>query len=75
MTRSNQPRSALSVGMQWASRISSLGMEFVVPTLIGAAIDHRFGTSPAVLLIGAVAGFLLFMVHILRIATEGTKKK
>lgn len=61
--------------MQWASRISSLGMEVVVPTLIGAAIDHRFGTSPAVLLIGAVAGFLLFMVHILRIATEGTKKK
>lgn len=72
MTRSDEPRSNLSEGMAWASRISSVGLEFAVPPLLGALLDRQLGTSPAALLIGAVLGFGIGMMTILKIAREGT---
>ena len=71
MTRSDEPRSALSVGMGWASRVSSVGMAFVLPALFGALLDHWWGTSPWALLAGAVLGFAVGMLEILRIARDG----
>lgn len=60
--------------MQWASRVSSVGFEFAVPPLLGALIDRWLGSSPVAILIGAVLGFSLGMMQILRIAREGTGK-
>lgn len=73
MVRSDEPRSSLAVGMQWASRVTSVGLEFVLPPLAGALLDRRFGTGPLALLAGAVLGFVVGMMHILRFAREGTK--
>lgn len=73
MTRSDEPRSALSVGIQWASRVTTVGLEFVVPPLLGVALDRWWGTNPLAMLTGAVLGFVAGMMQILRIAREGTR--
>ena len=72
MTRSDEPRSNLSVGMEWASRVTTVGLTFVVPPLAGHLLDLWWKTSPGALLVGAVLGFAVGMMNILRIAREGT---
>ena len=68
-----EPRSALSVGMEWASRVTTVGLEFALPPLAGVWPGSLVGTSPWATVVGAVLGFAVGMVHILRIAREGTK--
>jgi F0F1-type ATP synthase assembly protein I len=72
VTRPEEPRSSLAVGIEWASRVSTVGLTFVVPPLLGHLADRGMGTSPVGLLIGAVLGFAVGMMSILRIAREGT---
>ncbi len=72
MTRSDEPRSKLAVGMEWATRATSIGLEFVLPTLLGAFLDSKLGTSPLCVVLGAFVGFGVGMTHILRIAKDGT---
>ncbi|MDR3635079.1 MAG: AtpZ/AtpI family protein [Isosphaeraceae bacterium] len=64
-------RSNLSVGIEWASRVSTVGLEFALPPLAGAYCDHRAGTTPWLTLLGVVLGFAVGMMHILRIARDG----
>jgi ATP synthase protein I len=64
-------RSSLSVGLEWASRVSSVGLEFALPPLAGAYVDSRAGTTPWLTLLGVVLGFAAGMTHILRIANQG----
>jgi F0F1-type ATP synthase assembly protein I len=52
----------------WASRATSLGLEFALPALAGFWLDGRFGTSPWIALVGALLGFAAGMTHLLRIA-------
>lgn len=63
-------RSALAIGLEWASRVSTIGLEFALPPLAGAYVDQRAGTSPWVTLLGVLVGFAVGMWHILRIARE-----
>ena len=72
MTRPDESRSKFAVGMDWATRATSIGLEFVVPALLGAYLDQKFGSSPLCVLLGAFLGFGMGMFHILRIAREGT---
>jgi F0F1-type ATP synthase assembly protein I len=58
----------LSVGIAWASRIMTLAVELTVPVLVGVGVDRWWGTSPVAMISGAVSGFVLFMVHTLRLA-------
>jgi F0F1-type ATP synthase assembly protein I len=57
----------------WASRITTLGFEFALPPVAGYYLDERFRSGPWGVLIGSALGFALGIVHILRIAREGTK--
>ncbi len=66
-------RSILALSMQWASRVSTIGLEFALPPLLGAALDRWWHTAPLVTVLGAFAGFAVGMVHILRIAREGMR--
>ena len=68
-----EPRSPLAVGVQWASRITSLGLEFSLPIVGGYWLDLRQGTSPVATLLGLVLGFAVGMVHLLQIAREASK--
>jgi ATP synthase protein I len=60
----------LSVGFAWASRIATLALELTVPVLVGVGVDHWLKTSPAATISGAVLGFVLFMLHTLRLAKK-----
>lgn len=70
MNRPDEPRSNLSVGMQWASRISAVGMEFAVPPVLGILLDRWWGTSPLATIVGMFLGFAVGMRHLLEIAHE-----
>ncbi len=61
-------RSPLSIGMDWAARITTLGLEFVLPTLGGAYLDRYLGTTPLATLIGSVVGFAIGMTQLMKIA-------
>jgi ATP synthase protein I len=60
----------LSVGIAWASRITTLALEFTVPVLFGVGLDRWWGTSPLATIFGSILGFVLFMLHTLRLAKE-----
>ena len=58
-----EPRSPLGVGLELASRITTIGLEFALPAAAGYGLDSWLGTTPAATLIGAVLGFLAGMFH------------
>jgi ATP synthase protein I len=58
------------VGFAWASRITTLALEFAVPAVIGVGLDRWLGTSPGATIAGAILGFVIFMLHTLRLAKE-----
>ena len=70
--RAPTPESPLSAGIQWAARVTSIGLEFTLPTVVGAWIDTRYGTRPAGVLIGGVLGFATGFLHLLQIARGST---
>ena len=63
-------RSPIAVGMQWASRITSLALELVVPTLLGYWGDRRWGTAPWLVVGGAVIGLLAAGMHFKQLVDE-----
>jgi len=66
--RRPESRSVLAVGLEWASRVMTIGLEFALPPLLGSWLDRRWGTSPGLTVVGALLGFALGMMQILRIA-------
>ncbi len=69
MTRP-EPRSILAVGMQWATRATTLGLEFALPPLFGVLLDRHWRLAPLATVLGAILGFAVGMMHVLRIARE-----
>ena len=65
-----QRPSPISVGLTWASRVTSIGMSFVLPTLAGYGVDRWLGSSPIGTLVGALLGFLVGMLQILGLAKQ-----
>jgi ATP synthase protein I len=65
--------SPMSVGIGWAARVSTLGLEFGLPAILGHVLDVKIGTNPVGLLVGMVLGFVVGMMHILRIAKDSSK--
>jgi F0F1-type ATP synthase assembly protein I len=45
--------------LEWATRITTIGLEFVLPMVLGYGVDSWLGTLPAGTLVGAVLGFVL----------------
>jgi hypothetical protein len=58
----------LSVGVSWAYRITSLGLEFSLPALGGYFVDRRWDTAPVATLVGATLGFAAGIYHLVRLA-------
>jgi hypothetical protein len=65
-----EPRSPLGVGLEVASRITTIGMEFALPAAAGFGLDSWMGTTPAATLTGAVLGFLAGMYSCVRMARD-----
>jgi ATP synthase protein I len=68
--RQRGSQSLLSLGLQWSSKITSIGLEFSIPALLGFGVDRWLRTAPWATVAGAVLGFVLGMMHTLRIARE-----
>jgi len=63
-----ESRSPLSVGLEWVTMVTTIGLEFALPPVIGYFIDARVGTAPVGTIVGAVVGFLVGMLHIVRMS-------
>lgn len=68
-------RESLSAAMNWASRVTSIAMEMALPPLLGSWLDRRWGTGYALVIVGAVLGFALGMMHLVRLAADASPKK
>lgn len=58
----------MSAGLQWATTITTIGMEMAVPPLVGVYFDGKFGTAPLWTVLLAVLGFLVAMRHLWQLA-------
>jgi ATP synthase protein I len=65
-----EPRSPLGVGLELASRITTVGLEFAVPPAAGFGVDYWLGTTPVATITGAILGFLAGMLHAVRLSSE-----
>jgi ATP synthase protein I len=63
-------RSALSIGMDWGTRVTTIGLEFALPAFLGFSLDRWWGTAPWMTILGAFLGLGIGMVHLVRLASE-----
>jgi hypothetical protein len=63
-------RSALSIGMDWSARITTIGLEFSLPAFLGFSLDRWLKTSPWLTVIGAFLGLGIGMLHVIRLASN-----
>lgn len=68
-------RSPLTVGFEWASRISVAGATFFVPILAGHGVDRLAGSGPIGLMVGLVIGFAVGLTQLIRIAGDSSRTK
>ena len=52
--------------MEWASRITSVCFEMVLPALLGYWLDQRLGTKIVLTLVGGVLGMVGGMMSLVR---------
>ncbi|MDB5353539.1 MAG: hypothetical protein JWN86_4786 [Planctomycetota bacterium] len=66
----------MSQGLLWASRITTVGLEFALPPLAGMWLDRKWPLGPLGVIAGAILGFILGMIHLLSISRDesGGKK-
>ena len=70
MTQKPDGRSALSIGMDWATRVTTIGLEFALPACLGFILDRWWSTAPWMTVVGAFLGLGTGMVHLVRLASE-----
>lgn len=63
-------RSSEAAGYYWASRITSIGMETVVPALLGFWADSQWNCSPWATLGGMCLGFALMLFELVQLAQK-----
>jgi F0F1-type ATP synthase assembly protein I len=72
---SPESRSPLALGMEWATKISVIATEFVVPMVLGYFLDRAIGSSPLFMLVGSLCGFLLGTIHSIKLAVPGRDER
>jgi ATP synthase protein I len=68
VTQKPESRSALSIGLDWGARITTIGLEFALPALLGFGLDRWWKTRPLMTVVGAFVGMGVGMLHVLRLA-------
>jgi ATP synthase protein I len=63
-------RSALSIGLDWGTRVTTIGIEFALPAVLGFGLDRWWNTIPWLTLAGAVLGLAMGMTHVFRLAFQ-----
>ena len=68
MKKQQNDYSPFTLAMEWSSRITTIGLEMVVPVIIGYWLDRWLGSRLVFLLAGVVLGFAVAMMSLLRLA-------
>jgi ATP synthase protein I len=63
-------RSTFSLGIAWASTITTIGLEFTLPMLLGYGLDRLLGSVPIATMVGVVLGLVLGMLHTVRLGQQ-----
>ena len=67
--------SPLSVGLTWAIRVTSIGLAFSLPAVLGYGCDRLLGTTPSCVLAGACLGFAAGMAQVMSLARNVSPPK
>ena len=54
------------MAIAWASMVTTVAFEMVVPALLGHWLDKQWGTAPWLVLVGTILGFSIGMLHLMR---------
>lgn len=73
MVQGRDSRSPISIGMDWGARVTSIGLEFALPAVLGHFLDKWLGWTPWLTIVGAILGMTSGMIHILRLPAELAK--
>lgn len=68
-------RSASARGYVLATRVTSIGMQMAIPPAIGWWADEKFKTTPLLVILGAVLGFGISMLELVRLARNSNDSK
>jgi hypothetical protein len=68
-------RSSIAAAYQWASRITVVSFEMVLPGLAGYWLDQKLGTSVVFMLIGFGLGCTAATVHLTQMVRPGRDSK
>ncbi|MGH7200629.1 MAG: AtpZ/AtpI family protein [Planctomycetaceae bacterium] len=58
----------MASGIRWSVQVSTIGLELALPALLGWWLDRKLGTEPWLLIALAILGFLVSLLHLLRLA-------
>ncbi|MDZ4684047.1 MAG: AtpZ/AtpI family protein [Planctomycetaceae bacterium] len=58
----------LAQSYAWASRVSTVAGEGVLPPVLGYWADSRWGTTPWLTIVGGALGFALLMYEVMRLS-------
>jgi F0F1-type ATP synthase assembly protein I len=66
----------MAVAMEWVSQITTVALMMALPAAAGYWVDEKLGTSPGLLIAGAVLGLVVGMMQLLRFVggVQGKKK-
>jgi len=54
--------------MEWASRVTAIAMEMVVPVVLGYWADKKWGTGVVFVALGGILGMTLGLWNLIRLA-------
>jgi F0F1-type ATP synthase assembly protein I len=75
MSDPNDEHSPWAVAMEWTSRLTTISLEMVLPAIGGYWLDRHLGWGkPVFLLLGALLGFAVSMMHLVRLARPGSPR-
>jgi F0F1-type ATP synthase assembly protein I len=64
----------MTAAMEWVGRITALALEMVLPGLAGTWLDDRWGTRPALTIIGFLVGMVGGIAHLLWMTAAANNK-
>ncbi len=75
MDEDSDDRPPMVRGMEWASRVTAISLEMVLPALGGVWIDRKLGTVPLFLILGVVLGLAVGLMQLVRLGTETQRRE
>ena len=75
VNKETDDRSSHAIAYQWASKITTVSLEMVVPGALGVFVDRRLGTVVVFTLAGFIVGLSLGLVHLLRMTSSSARSE